>query len=114
MCIRDSPVALVKGAYLRNLLARYNVTGKYLMNTEVAILCGRTGQETPCTTEDHAKTLSAYIVQAYALGIANGLPNVIWFSVAGWRGSALLDARLNTLPAYTTFQFASARLSNAT
>ena len=57
--------------------------------------------------------MSAYIVQAYASGIANGLPNVIWFSVAGWRGSALLDAWLNTLPAYTTFQFASACLSNA-
>jgi hypothetical protein len=107
------PVVLAKAAYLRNLLAQYNVTGKYLMNTELAMLCGRTGQEAPCTTEDHAMTLSAYIVQAYSLGIADGLPIATWFSVAGWRGSALLNARLNPLPAYTTFQFASARLSNA-
>jgi hypothetical protein len=108
------PVTLVKAAYLRSLLAKYNVAGKYLINTEVAILCGRTGQEAPCTTEEHARTVSAYIVQAYASGIAGGLLTSIWYSAAGWRGSALLDAHLNPLPAYTTYQFSSVRLSNAT
>jgi hypothetical protein len=110
----SGPVALVKAAYLRNLLAQYSLTGKYLMNTELALLCGRTGLEAPCTTVDHTRTLSAYLVQSYALGITNGLSVMIWFSVAGWRGSALLDTRKMPLSGYSAYQFASARLGNAT
>ncbi len=108
------PVVLAKAAYLREVLARYNITGKYLMNTEVAMLCGRTGQEPACTTADHAATQSAYIVQVYASGLASGLPIMIWFSAAGWRGSALFDTQLAPLPARTAFKYASDRLSNAT
>jgi len=98
------PVVLVKAAYLRNLLARYNITGKYLMNTELAVLCGSTGKEPVCTTADHEATVSAYIVQAYAAGIANGLPIIIWFSLAGWRGTGLVDAQLNPLPTYNAYK----------
>jgi hypothetical protein len=104
------PVALVKAAYLRNLLAQYNVTGKYLMNTELAVLCGATGQEQACTTTDHEATVSSYLVRAYVLEIADGLPTVIWFSVGGWRGSGLLDSSLKPLPAYNAFKVACAKL----
>ena len=108
------PVALVKAAYLRSLLAKYNLTDKYLMDTELALLCGRTGQEGPCVTEAHATTLSGYLVQSYAAGLADGLSTMIWFSAAGWRGTALLDPWLNPLPGYKAYQFTSERLSNAT
>src|SRR5450759_2010315 len=107
------PAFLAKADYLRQLLAQYHVSGKYLINTELAVLCGRTGLEAPCVTEDHQKTLSIYIVQAYAAGIADGMRANVWFSVAGWRGTALLDGSLKPLPSYTAFKNASDRLGKA-
>jgi hypothetical protein len=107
------PVVLAKAAYLRNLLAQYNVNGKYLMNTEVAMLCGRTGQEPVCTTSDHEATLSSYILQSFAAGMADGLGVMVWFSVAGWRGSGLLDANLTPLPPYNAYKNARVWLGGA-
>ncbi len=108
------PVSLAKAAYLREVLARYGVTGKYLMNTELALLCGRTGMEAACTNPDHESTVSAYIVQGMAEGKADGLTAMIWFSVAGWRGSGLLDSSLNPLPPYSAYQVARSMLGEAT
>jgi hypothetical protein len=107
------PVAPVKAAYLQNALARYNVTGKYLMNTELAILCGRDGTEAPCVTHDHEQTVSAYIVQGMAASKADGLIANIWFSVGGWRGSGLLDSSLNPLPSYNAYKVARVKLGEA-
>jgi hypothetical protein len=107
------PVSVAKAAYLRNLLAQYNVTGKYLINTELAILCGRDGTEAPCVTDDHEQTVSAYIVQAYATGMADGLRSMVWYSVAGWRGSGLVDANLTPLPPYNAYKNARVWLGGA-
>jgi hypothetical protein len=107
------PAFLAKADYLRQLLAQYHVSGKYLINTELALLCGSTGLEAPCVTDDHQKKLAIYIVQAYAAGIADGIRANVWFSVAGWRGSALLDGSLKPLPSYIAFKNASARLGTA-
>ena len=108
------PVFLAKTAYLRQLLAQYHVSGKYLMNTELAVLCGRTGLEAPCVTDDHQNTLATYIVEGYATGIVDGLRANVWYSVGGWRGSALLDGSQKHLPAYTAFKNARTRLGTAT
>jgi hypothetical protein len=97
------PVAQAKAAYLRGLLAQYNLTGKFLMNTEAALICGATGQEPACTTPDHTTTMGSYIAQSFASGIADGLRAKLWFSTAGWRGSGLLDSQLNPMPAYYAY-----------
>ena len=107
------PVASLKVAYLRSLLSRYGLTGKFLMNTEAAVLCGKTGQEPTCVTEAHATTVSIYIVQVFASGIADGLRSVFWFSTDGWRGSQLLDSRLAPLSTYKAYTTVSSRLSEA-
>jgi hypothetical protein len=50
---RIGPVSTYKADYLRGLLAQYNVTGKYLLNTEAAIICGAPGTIPPgCEPED--------------------------------------------------------------
>ncbi len=108
------PVSLVKGAYLSEVLARYGITGKFLMPTELALLCGRTGTEAACTNPDHESTVGAYIVEAMAEGKADGMAAMIWFSAAGWRGSGLLDSKLNPLPPYFAFAVARSMLGKAT
>jgi hypothetical protein len=108
------PVVIKKAQFIQSMLGQYGVTGKFLMNTESAMICGTTGQEPPCVTDDQAKTKAYYVAQAYAVAIAEGLRANVWYSVQGWRGSALLDAGLNPLPSYTAYQFGRNVLRNAT
>jgi hypothetical protein len=107
------PVYLVKAAYIRGLLAKYNLTGKYLMNTELAVLCGHTGQETYCTNPEHSATVGSYLVQAMAGSKADGILVSIWFSAGGWRGSGLLGLDQSLLPSYNAFKFARSKLGEA-
>jgi hypothetical protein len=58
------PVLLAKADYLRELLASYGYPDKFLMNTEVALLCGRTRREVCLGMILPAKAY--YAVQAYA------------------------------------------------
>ncbi len=107
------PVFIAKAQFINSLLSQYGVTGKYLMNTESALICGKTGQEAPCVTDDMAYTKAYYIAQAYAAAIAQGLRANIWYSALGWRASGLLNGDLSPQPAYTAFKFATSELANA-
>ena len=79
------------------------------MNTESAILCDL------CSNDSVFETTKAYYVaQAYSAAIAEGLRANIWYSVAGWRNSGLLNADLSIRPAYTAFQFSRNELRDAT
>jgi hypothetical protein len=114
------PVAPLKAAFLRDVLAQYNVTGKYLLNTESALICGPNGvppgMEGCESTDDSLfeQTKGRYLVQTYTTSIADGLVGNIWFSLFGWRNSGLLYADSTTRPAYSTFEFARKELQDAT
>ena len=97
------------------MLSRYGVTGKFLMNTEVALVCGdANGSQSYCKTTDFETTKAYYVAQTYAAAIAEGLRANIWYSVQGWRNSELLNADLSPRPAYTALQFSRSELRNAT
>jgi hypothetical protein len=99
------PVLIAKTQFIRSKLSQYGVTGKFLMNTEVALICGS------CSSDSTFETTKAYYVaQAYAAAIAQGLRANLWYSVLGWRNSGLLNSDLSPRPAYTAFQFASSEL----
>jgi Cellulase (glycosyl hydrolase family 5) len=107
------PVSIAKVQYITSLLTTYNAPGKFLMNTESAILdycpndiCG--GGQT------FENTKAYYITQVYATAIATGLRANIWYDVFGWNGSGLLNGNLSPLPAYTAFQFGRSELRAAT
>jgi hypothetical protein len=103
------PVLVAKTQFIQGLLSQYGVSGKFLMNTESALLCDS------CSNNPAFETTKAYYVaQAYAAAIAQGLRANIWFSVLGWRNSGLLNSDLSPRPAYTAFQFARSELRNAT
>jgi len=102
------PVFIAKTQFIQSLLSQYGVSGKFLMNTESALLCDS------CSNDSTFETTKAYYVaQAYAAAIAQGLRANLWYSVLGWRNSGLLNADLSPRPAYTAFQFARSELRDA-
>ena len=105
------PVTVAKARFVKGVLAQYGVSGKFLMNTEAALL---TGDNAACDSVCEM-TKAFYVAQAYTSALAEGLWANIWYSVLGWpgRNTALLDSSLNPLPAYTAYQTAAAILRNA-
>lgn len=101
----DGPVLIKKTRYLRSLLSQFGAGDKLVMNTEVAVICG-TGTEPHCIANEFEMTKSYYIPQAYAAGIAEDLDANLWYSLMGWRGSALIDGNFAPRPALTAFQTA--------
>jgi len=104
------PVITAKADYISDLLTIYGVTGKYLMNTESAIL----DTTIDATGED---TKSSYLVQAYvtALSLQStfNLRANSWFSIFGWRNSGLLNLDLSPKLAYKAYSFAYKKLATS-
>lgn len=107
------PAFLAKINYLKNLLQQYNQPAKYLMLTEVALLCRSTGIEPECQSDDFLQTKRAYIIQALVEAKIAGLRSVVWYSLEGWRASGLLRGRSIDQPAYQAFQTAAGFIADA-
>jgi hypothetical protein len=104
-------VLIAKANFLKNVLSTYSITGKFLMNTESAVLClSDHGQVCDATWES---TKDYYIAQTYAAAIVEGLRANIWYFWPG-RHSELFQPDLTPLPAYTAFQTSRNELQNAT
>lgn len=114
------PVLVPKTQYIKSLFTLYNVQGKYLINTETALLCG--GISDPSggpgceATPDSAyeKLKAAYMPQTYAAAIAEGLIANIWYSPTGWRNSGLFFSDFTHRPAFDALLLARDTLKNAT
>ena len=104
------PVITAKADYINELLTNYGVPGKYLMNTESAIL----DTTLDATGED---TKSSYLVQAYVTALSSqstfNIRANIWFDVFGWRNSGLLNGDLSPKPAYHAYSFAYKKLATS-
>jgi hypothetical protein len=108
----SGPALIPKARYLRGLLAAYGEVNKILLNSEVAILCGRDGSEPFCREDDFLFTKANYAAAANASARSLGLQANIWYSLTGWRASGLADGQLNTQPAYQAFKFSSSQLKD--
>jgi hypothetical protein len=103
------PVELLKADYLRNKLGQYGIVGKYLMNTELALVC-----DSNCLTNFEI-TKAYYIAQSYAGAIAKGLRRAVWYGARmGWRNTDLLtlDYQPRTQP-YNAYKFGRGKLEGA-
>jgi len=109
----SGPVLKLKANYLKSQLAQYGYSNKYLMLTEVALICGSTGNETPCTTQDAQQTKAIYAAQAMVSARALGIRSAIWYSLEGWRASGLITGSACGQSVYQSFQFAAAFLADA-
>jgi len=103
------PVVTAKVGFIQSVLSTYGVSGKFLMNTESAVLCDSCSNDTVYET-----TKAYYVAQVYAAAIAQGLKANLWYTLLGWRNSGLLNADLSPRPAYTALQFARNELRDAT
>ncbi len=110
---QTGPVLINKTRFLKNLLAEYGVPDKMLLNTELALLCGRSGKEAICQTKAFDDTKAYYLAQSYAAALAEGLEANLWYSLRGWRGSGLVRVNLAPVPAYTAYQFGAEMLREA-
>jgi hypothetical protein len=114
------PALIAKARFLKDFLAMYNVTGKFLMSTETALLCGNFWdppggygcEPDPGSPFENIK--ANYVVHSYTAAIAEGLRASVWYHVQGWRNSGLLNTDLTPRPAYLAFEFARRKLGNAT
>jgi hypothetical protein len=113
------PVAPLKAAFLRDVLAQYDITDKFLINTEVALICGPDGIAAGMVgceaTNDslYEQTKARYVVQSYTTSMADGLVSNIWFSLYGWRNSGLLYSDSTPRPAYDAYKFGRKELQDA-
>ena len=102
------PVGIAKAHFLEGVLSAHGVTGKFLMNTETAILC------TSCASDATFEATTAYYVaQSYAAAIAEGWRANLWYSALGWCNSGLLNPDLSPKPAYDAFRAARSELQDA-
>ncbi len=113
------PVVTAKARFLKELLEGYGVSGKFIMNTETALICGTAdtppgtlGCESP-PDSPYELTKANYIAESYAAAIAEGLRANIWYRLKGWRNSGLVYDDLKPRPAYDAYQFAEQRLGGA-
>lgn len=100
------PSLIAKADYLQSVLADNSVNGKYLMNTEAALLC-LNGDPALCET-----TKAYYVVHSYVTALKENLKANLWYF---WleRNSELFETDLTPLPAYTTYTFARKQLRDA-
>lgn len=101
--------------YIKSVLNTYGVTGKYIMNTETALLC------VGCSSggaDNGFETTKAFVVaQTYATAIVGNLKSTIWFrSIDGGTvfNMAMLNDNLTPRKAYTAFQASRYTLQNGT
>jgi len=106
-------------AYDYSACGSFGAAGKFLMNTEAALICGditdppgEPGCE-PDAGSPYEQTKASYVAQVYTVAKAKDLRANIWYSVFGWRNSGLLNDDLSTRPAYQAYVTAWKALAGA-
>jgi hypothetical protein len=102
------PLLITKGRFIKEVLAARGVTGKFLVDTELGLLCSN------CRNDANYETTKAYyIAQAYAASMAEGLLATTWYSLQGWLGTELVDAQMNPKPAFVAFRVSRDKIGGA-
>jgi len=106
----DGPSVVVKARFIREVLARYGVSGKYLMNTETAL---RACQDS--ADQHFEETKAYYVAQLYAASIGEGMRATVWYALnEPWCNVRLLGDNNAPTPAFNAYRFARNELLNST
>ena len=97
-----SPTSLPeKTAFLKNILNRYGLGNKPLINTETALYCD-------VNTDPCFETQAVFTAKAYADGIALGLKGLVYYALKSeWRLTGLLRPDNTPRPSYLAFKTAA-------
>jgi hypothetical protein len=112
------PASIAKTRFLKDVLAEYGYGQKFLVSTETAVFWGPNVMDPPCGASsaivpDIEVTKVDYVIQSYAVAVAEGWKANVWYSAFGVRCSGLLNIDLTPKPAFFAYQFASQKLSQA-
>jgi len=112
------PASIAKTRYLRNVLSNYGFGQKYLVNTETAVIWGPNVMDPPCGAPPEEVpnievTKVYYVIQSYAVAVAEGWKANIWYSAFGVRCSGLLNSDRSPKDGFYAFQFARQKLGEA-
>ena len=107
------PALTAKTRFLQDVLQRYGYEDKLLLNTELALICGRDGSEPECQTDEYAISKAYYLAQAALTGMAVGLDANTWYSLYGWRGSGLVSRQLEPSDAFRALLTTSEQLDRS-
>ena len=102
------PVFINKAAFIRSLLEHYGASNKRMYNTEDALLCHA------CVDDvGYEWTKALYASQLNISTLQSGLGASIWFRLADWPGTALIDSRMLPTRAYVSYRTATLWLTDA-
>lgn len=115
------PVFMAKANHIKDILddPQFGVAGKFIMNTEAALICGGPADPPglpPCDPDPGSAfelTKAYYVTKVYTVDQALGLLGSVWYSVSGWRNSGLLYSDLTPRPAYAAFAVAQDAIGRA-
>jgi hypothetical protein len=111
---KNGPVMINKVSYIRDLLQSYGYPNKFIINSELGLICGNTGEEPECRTEAFENTKAYFVAQTYATAKALGLRSNIWYSIHGWRASGLANMANTPTKALSAFETSARILSGST
>jgi hypothetical protein len=101
---QDHPALVAKATFIRDVLNKYSLGGKPLVNSEVAVLKTNGSCDAVCM-----QNKALYIGRAYSAAIAEDLAANIWYGAnTGWNNSNLFNG-----PMYNAFVFARKELDAA-
>ena len=108
------PLLVVKSRYFKSVMQKYSVTGKYLINTELAVICDscKTNGGGQTSNAAYETTKAYYMAQGMAAAMAEGHKAITWYSLGGWYGSALWDGA-NPKPALVAFGVSRQKIGGA-
>ncbi len=110
------PVVLAKSNYLNNVLKKYNVTNKFLLSSESALVCKNDyckKSTFPQRLPDFETTKAYYVAEVFTSSMAANFKANLWYSIFSDldNNSGLLNADMTPLPAYYSYQFTSTKLA---
>ncbi len=108
------PLLVVKSRFFKDVMRTYHVTDKYIINTELAVICDSCGTNGGgvANNEKYETTKAYYMAQGMAAAMAEGHLAITWYSLGGWWGSALWDG-VNPKPALVAFEVGRQRIGGA-
>ena len=105
------PVLIAKSRHVKNRLSAAGDSGKFLINTEVALVAFGSSGGTFAQPEREL-TKAYYVPQSYAAAVSEGLIGNIWYDLNGWLGSGLITASGSETDAYKALKIARNKLAN--